>query len=240
MRIEVKTFAYGNGWHYRGVARMIQAFGEKSPGCVVSAELLPKAVDADPVWDYCGYSCKPWALDKSLSMLFPPDILIWLDASVYPVKSIQPLLDHIRRVGYYLQPTGFKIGNWVSDDMLRYFGLSRDEAMGWDEAASGVVGLDCKIPRNRKLIRDWCAAEPFFAGAHSNDKAAPDGRKYHYRNVGHVSDDPRCWGHRHDQSALAILAHQAGMTELVPRGELVGYPAHDQIKESCCLLIEGL
>lgn len=237
-RIEIKTHAYGNGWHYKGVTRMIQAFHDKSPGYTLNAVILPKIAAEKDGYDYTGYELKPHSLSGIAADR--ADVAIWLDASVYPIKSIAPLVFHVLRVGYYLQPTGFKVGNWVSDRMLKGLGMDRDEVMDWDECASGVVGLDLRVERNRDLIERWCMLEHLFAGAHSNDKAAPEGKKYHYRNVGHVSDDPRCWGHRHDQSALAILAHQAGMTELCPRGELVGYPAHDTIKESCCLLIEGM
>jgi hypothetical protein len=75
------------------------------------------------------------------------------------------------------------------------------------------------------IVHKWCftTRRPGFAAPHSNEMAAD--KRHHYRNVGVVSMDPRCSGHRQDQSALSIIAYQAAMTDLTPWPRFVAYQA---------------
>ena len=92
------------------------------------------------------------------------------------------------------------------------------------------------------VVQRWCQSTlyPKFGDHHSNSKAAD--KKHHYRNVGFVSDDPRCSGHRQDQSALSLIAHQAGMTNLTPWPRFVAYQAGHggNADASTVLMIEGM
>jgi hypothetical protein len=69
-----------------------------------------------------------------------------------------------------------------------------------------------------ELLKRWCWQDPrqVITGHHTNI-----GHKG--RNVGFVSADPRVKGHRHDQTALSILAHRIGMDELIDRPKFTAY-----------------
>jgi hypothetical protein len=238
MRVVICTVAY-LGWYRRGVARMIQEFEKVSPGYEIQAwvNILPPGtptVEKDGV-TYTGYAAKPWALKHALETA---DVALLLDASIYPIKHIEPLLDFINGHGYYLAPAGFTIGEWTNDSMLAGAGLDRDHALKIPDVASGIVGL-ANTPTNREVVTRWCAMTnwPSFAAPHSNSLAAD--KKHHYRNVGFVSYDPRCSGHRQDQSALSIIAHQMGMDDLIKWPRFVtGYGIPPD--ESTVLTIEGM
>lgn len=241
MKVVICNVSYG-GWYRKGLARMIQEFERVSPGYELQSWLnvLPHGtprIVKDGI-DYTGYAAKPFAL---LHALQSADVALLIDSSVYPIKHIEPLLDFIKGHGYYLAPAGFTVGEWTNDGMLAQAGLDRDRALKIPDVASGIVGF-AKTDSNREALRQWCEMTRWdsFAAPHSNSKAAD--KRHHYRNVGFVSSDPRCSGHRQDQSALSIIAHQMGFTDLTPWPRFVAYQAGHGGKtdESTVLQIAGM
>lgn len=225
MKVVISTVAYG-GWYRKGLARMIERFDAVSPGFELQAWLnvLPPGtprVTKDGI-DYTGYAAKPWALKYAMDS--GADVALLIDCSVYPIRHIQPLIDLIWQTGYYLAPAGFTIGEWTNDEMLREFSLDRDRALTIPDVASGIVGFRCKLAA-RVAVDEWCDStrRASFCDPHSNSMAAD--KKHHYRNVGLVSNDPRCSGHRQDQSALSLIAYQHRMTSLTPWPRFVAYQA---------------
>lgn len=126
------------------------------------------------------------------------DIGLWIDASDYVIKPIDPILHYIRENGHILWNNGANIGTWSSDRSLRSFGITRDEAFQIAEVTGNIVGFDLRKPKNLQLIQEWT-------------KYALDGVTFpgpwHNKN-GEASSDPRVRGHRHDQTALSFLAHK--------------------------------
>ena len=243
MKVAIVTLALGHHYH-RGVARMIQAFEQHSPGYQLIAWInalppgAPQRVIEDG-WDYTAYCAKPFAMKAAMDA--GAEIVLWLDASVHPIAPIQPLVEYISAHGYYMAPSGFSIGEWSSDRVLEGFRLERGGRMDKAECASGIVGLDLRPGTRLATMLDmWCATTHYFPGHHSNVRAAD--KKHHYKNVGHVSDDPRCSGHRHDQTVLSILAHQLGLTNFVPWPRFVAYKAGHggHATQETCLIIEGI
>ena len=238
-RVAIATVALGGDFPLKA-ARMIQEFHKHSPGFEIQAwvNTLPPGAEKEFVngYDYTPYIAKPFAL-KAL-MDSGADIGILLDASIYPIRHIAPLIAHIGKVGYYMAPAGFTIGEWTSDSMLNHFGMGRDDAMAFPDCASGCVGLEFNR-QGRCLVDAWCSSWEYFEGPHSNINAAD--KSCSYRNEGFVSNDPRCRGHRHDQAALSIIAHQLGMTKWVPWPKFVAYKAGfgGAPDESTCLVIDG-
>lgn len=242
MKIVICTVAY-HGWYRKGLERQIREFERVSPGFELQAWLNVRPPGAHELIedgiDYTGYVCKPHALRCALQS--GADVALLIDASVYPIRHIEPLVDFINGHGYYLAPAGFTIGEWTNDRMLANYGLDRDHALHLPDVASGIVGL-ANTEHNREVVKRWCdsVALPGFAAPHSNIHASD--KRHHYRNVGHVSYDPRCSGHRQDQSALSIIAHQMGLTELTPWPRFVAYQAGHGGKsnETTVLEIAGL
>ena len=248
MKVVICTL--GLGHHYpRGVARLIRKFHENCDGFEIQAwvnTLPPGAPERVIVggYDYTAYCAKPFAMKAAMDS--GAEFVLWLDASVYPIRHIQPLLDHIGGVGYYMAPTGFTIGEWASDEVLEHLLWTRDQALKLPECASGIVGLDLRRERMRSVLDDWTRLWRLFPGHHSNVNAAD--KKHHYKNTGFVSNDPRCSGHRHDQTVLSLLAHQLGLTDWVPWPKFVAYQAGYSTmpgksgapNEETCLVIEGI
>ena len=231
------------GRYPAGSARLVASLAKFAPA---SCEIMPYVDRLPPGapeqviedgYDYTGYCAKPFALRAAMNS--GADIGILVDASIVAIRDISPLVEHIRSTGYYLAPAGFTVEEWSSDRALEFFGMKREDAVALPDCASGCVGIDFRRVRGRKLVEDWCASWPSFAGHHSNANAAC--KKHSYRNVGFVSTDPAVRGHRHDQTALSILAHRAGMTDWIPWPKFVAYEAGygGHANEDTVFLIKG-
>lgn len=214
------------GWYPRGVARMIEAFHAVSHGLELQAwvNTLPPGAPASvrtPERDYTAYCAKPFALRALRDS--GADIGILLDAAFCPIRPIHPLIDHIAMTGYYLCRNGFRVGEWCQDAALGPLGITRKESFEIPEASSYCVGLNFTKPEPNELLDRWCESWPTFAGPHTNTKRSSTDPGFPTRNPGWCSDDPRVNGHRHDQTALSVIAHKLGMDQLVRRPKFTAY-----------------
>lgn len=189
------------------VARLIQRFAAYAPSYNVAAwvNVLPHGTPTliENGYDYTPYAAKVFALESVRRA--GADIGILIDAAFFPIRDILPLVQHVERQGYYLCANGFKVGEWSSDRCLAAMDVTREDAFTIEEISSYCVGLDFRNPRALELLYHWqrCALDPaIIPGPHSS---APG-----ERNPGFVSSDPRVKGHRHDQTALSIVAHRMG------------------------------
>lgn len=211
---------------------MIERFAEVDPCRHIEAHVnkLPFGAPANVVengYDYTGYCAKPFAMLDAKSN--GADIAILLDASFYPIRSIQPLIDHIAQFGYYFCDNGYIAGEWASDRALERLGMQRDEAMTAREISSYCVGLNFLDGRSVELLHRWigfAGDRLTFPGPHTNN-GSPVPQEG--RNQGFCSADVRCRGHRHDQTALSILAHRMGMSKLIARPMFTTYEGHETI-----------
>ncbi len=121
------------------------------------------------------------------------DSLLWLDASAVVNGPLDPLFEIVEQQGYLLFDNGWRNSTWCSDRSLAAFGFTRDEAEGQPQVFGALTGYSCHHPLGRWLIDEYLRHKDLFRGRHDNRDHTE-------------SQDPRCLGHRHDQSVLALVA----------------------------------
>jgi hypothetical protein len=132
-------------------------------------------------------------------------LVLWCDAAVWATRPLDPIFEHIRREGHVFFDGGYNCAQWTSDACLGALGVSRDEAEGMPMYMACCMGLDLANERSREFLRrltEKASDGASFPGAWTNEDHA-------------VSGDPRCRGHRHDQSAGSIIAWQLGMAQTI-------------------------
>jgi len=209
------------GWYPAGAARAIATLDQHSPHIptVAWVNTLPCGAAEVP------YGYKPAAMRAALGM--GHDIVLWLDASYYAVRPIDPLIEHIASTGYYFCENGFNVGEWCKDQALGPLQISRDESFGIPEVSGSAIGLNFNDDRCVRLLNEWeklAQDRVTFPGPHTNGSSG--------RNPGWCSDDPRVRGHRHDQTAISVLAWRMGMHQRIHRPRFTAYangmPIHDE------------
>lgn len=141
------------------------------------------------------YAFKPWSL--FLCQLADVDIALWADSICVATRPLDTLIRYTEEHGVYFNGPDHSTGMWTNDRCLDAFGVSRDDAMGIPMILAGAMGLDLRTAKARTFLRRWLAAADagLFHGHHQN----ADGTE---------SADPRCLGHRHDQSVASLLIHE--------------------------------
>jgi hypothetical protein len=176
-----------------------------------------------PPHESAPYGFKLYAISEALRQ--GRTSVLWLDAPCTATRPLAPVFEKIERDGHCFVTGDERLGNWASDDCLRAFGIPRDLAMELPLLNGGFVGLDLEHSRTREWYRrilQQCEAG-LFKGAALSEHAPPEVRARNVdKDTGHLSDDPRCWGHRHDEAVGSCLAPLLGM-EFTPRGALFDF-----------------
>jgi len=120
--------------------------------------------------------------DKDFEQIF------WFDASIVAVKDLTPLWDRLDQNGIFMEEAGHWAGTWCNDYTLKYFGLTREEAMKIPMFAAGYVGFDFTHPDAIEFFAAW--RESMLNGCFK----------------GSWTD------HRHDMTCASIIAHKMGLT----------------------------
>ncbi len=133
------------------------------------------------------------------------DLVLWADSSLWAVKPLDALWDHLEAIGYMFWRDGHALGQWTHDAALERFGWTRDEAMTISLPSGGIWGLDMRREQSQEFMRRYVelAAEGIVLPGE-------------WTNVGNeCSEDPRCKGHRHDMCLMSYLAYDMGMLDWI-------------------------
>ena len=158
------------------------------------------------------YKFKITALQKPIEAGYR--YVVWMDATFQPIASIEPLWAHIKERGWYCARQGdANLGAWTSSAALSVMGINRDKAMKIPLVFSGLLGLDMWSAPGRHIWGLWKEAEEqgIFFGPHVNAPGSSPISEHGLKWRGHCAYDPRCEGHRHDESALSFILWKLGL-----------------------------
>jgi hypothetical protein len=168
--------------------------------------------------DAVPYAFKAYALQKAIDLGY--EKILWCDSVVYATKPIDHVFEHLSVYGYlFFDNIGFSIGDYTSDACLEKFGMSRQEAFDSKMWMACCFGINI----NRGPA-EW------FASQYIN--AAKDGVSYMgdwFNNENQVSKDSRVKGHRHDQSAGAIIIKKNNLKLTNAQEKFFAYVSHKGI-----------
>lgn len=205
---------YSTPEYYKGQQRLYESF---SGQCDFSAIMLKERDLQAPKQSENPYAFKIHSIEYAASLDYNP--ILWLDASVYAIKDVQPVFDWLTDKGIFMEEAGHMVGNWCNDFTLNYFGITREEAMQMPMFAAGYVGFDFTNPISVTFFSRWKKAmlDGCFKGTWKD--------------------------HRHDMTAGSIIANQMGLTNLFsPGGQFFAYigEAYGQPKETAVFNLQGL
>jgi hypothetical protein len=197
------------GRYLKGQERLIEAVEPYRAGA--SFHYWQKEPEGCPAHSDVPYAFKAFALKEASKHA---DILLWCDACILPIRSLEPLWERIERDGYWISRNGYSNAEWTAEsaypDLFELDGdevCAREDGPSWLEEAAAVnkeiphvvataFGLNVKHPRGKAILAEYyrLASETrAFCGPWKNTPETPCG-----------PEDVR--GHRHDQSALSVLA----------------------------------
>lgn len=190
-RVAVVTFSSGR---YIGVEqKLVSSLQRWSPDVDVLVFHDPAELGSPPHAEN-PYAFKVYAIQKARSLGYTT--ILWCDSCLRNVRPLDALLRTIQSVGVYFQKDGFMCGQWANDRALKYFGVSRDDAMQISTIYACCMGFDFKSPIAQSFFDRWkqSCEDGIFVGRWTNTEQTE-------------SQDTRCTGHRHDQTCAELVAH---------------------------------
>ncbi len=197
---------YSTEKYYKGQDRLFKSIPVFSGACVMLKERSLKT----PSHSENPYAFKIYAFEYAHALNFGYQQIVWLDASMYAVKPLEPLFEHIEREGYFLQDSEWPNSRWTNKRALEYFGTNEGQNI-----SSGCVGLDFTKPIGREFFKLWKQSmlDGIFKGSWED--------------------------HRHDQTCASLIALKLGMT-ISPKDTFFQYATEPPIKEHILLIVDGI
>lgn len=201
----VVTGCTTGGWYEKGVSRLVESLKGRTNAEVRKWYFRTNQPGRHP----SNYAIKADILRKAAREC---EYVLWLDASIWAVKNIDPIFSIIQQRGYFiLDNPGWSTGQWSTDKSLKFFGVSREEALQMPHCMSGVIGLNAS--KYEYFIYKF--AELGTMGLMNADWT---------NERGQVSSDTRVLGHRHDQTILSLMLQKEGMTEWEDPSRWISFP----------------
>lgn len=209
IRVKTAVVCFANGPYTQVAPRLLQSIERHNPGLKVF--LFDNFADiGSPPHSEQPYAFKFHAIETVRKKGY--DIVLWCDSVLQLTRPLDAIIPEVEELGVYLAEDGWKCGQFVNDNALRYFGVTRDEAMKISSIWACFMGFDFRKPVTSVFFQKWkdaCAAGAF---------------RGHWNNLQLTeSQDPRCKGHRHDQSCAELISYQMK----IPRGKAVLHPDPD-------------
>ncbi len=234
-------------YYQRGQARLRAAV---APGIMIEWNREPRGC---PPHGEVPYAMKAYALKSASEQGY--DLLLWADACILPVRSMEPLWERIERDGYWMCRNGYTNYEWTADsaylDLFEYE-INRATIEGksewgtiteWNRKIPHVVattfGINVKHPKGKEFLDEYyrLASETrAFCGPWTN------GNKY--EGAEGQRQNPRCYpcgpsdvrGHRHDQTAASVIAWRLGF-ELTDPPDIFAYGRADEPHDERTILL---
>jgi hypothetical protein len=198
MRKCVLNLATRDGWYPLGQQRLFNSLHDVGfDGDIIT--LLGEKSVRSPMHNEVSYAFKAYAMKKVYDAGY--DMALWLDCSAWAIKPIDVVFDIIAEKGHYFESCGWSLGQFSSDASLAKANLDRESAFYMPMLSSGMTGINFRTDKGKQFVQKWYDM--------ANDGVTFNGDWTNLNNE--ISNDNRVKGHRHDQTAASIIAHELGM-----------------------------
>ena len=80
------------------------------------------------------------------------DCVLWADSKITVIQPLDRLWEKIEKDGHFAIEGGWRVGQWASDDALRWLGITRKEAFRIHETSTAFFGLHkSRLP----WLKEW-------------------------------------------------------------------------------------
>lgn len=191
------------GQYVRGQQRLRAAINGDSVS-VAWADALPPG---SPSHYEVPYAFKAFAL-KAAHERTGADLLLWADASIVPIRSLEALWEKIELDGYWISRNGWTNYQWTAESAYADLGVTPEENRGIPHVVATAFGLSLRHPVGRAIFDEYLR----LAGTHAF--CGPWANSNNPECVGRARSSPcgppDVLGHRHDQTALSVIAWRQG------------------------------
>lgn len=188
------------------------------------------------------YAFKAYALQAAAQT---SDVLLWADASILPIRSLEPLWEKIERYGYWIARNGWNNYQWTADSAYpdlfpEFYGhpardaevlrASRTINQSIPHVVATSFGLNVKHPIGKAFLAEYyrlASETKAFCGPWMNAESYPGESRPREDHRIATCGPADVLGHRHDQTAASVIAWRLGM-KLTDCPEIFAYSKRRQ------------
>jgi hypothetical protein len=232
----------GTGSYVRGLDRLTEWCSANDTEYFTWRDRLPSG---SPRHQDVPYAFKSYALREAFAA--GAKTLLWCDSSVIPVKPLERVWEQIGRDGYLIMNNGWSNYEWTADSAYPDLFLGDEQGFGLEglrvinrripHVVATTFGVSLYHPTGRAILDEYfrlASETKAFCGPWTN--ARKDLPQFHSHRCSPCGPED-VHGHRHDQTALSVIAWRLGC-ELTNPPDIFAYysPAMD---ESTVLVADG-
>ena len=168
--------------------------------------------EGSPTHEEVNYGFKAYAVREAVARGYT--CLLYCDSCVVARSPLEPLFDHIQKVGYVLIGDSHRVRDWTSDAALRWTGFRRsDIPPDRTSAAGGFVGMDLLHSTGKLLCDSWLdAVEKKLTGVlWANGPIGDRASSCSFHTGEFIAEDPTVQGHMGDEAILGLLMLKYGL-----------------------------
>ena len=236
------------GRYVKGLDRLTEWCAANGEDYITWRDRLP---EGSPTHQDIPYGFKAYALTAALGKAGgTASTLLWCDASIIPVKPLAELWERIEQKGYWIANNGWTNYEWTADSAypdlfpeMTSLGAARVINVTIPHVVATCFGISLAHPTGRAILEEYyrlASTTKAFCGPWVNydyEKkhgfAQPEGRVA-------VCGPPDVRGHRHDQTALSVIAWRLGL-ELTNCPYILAYKREGQpVDPGTIVLMDGI
>jgi len=174
------------GRYLVGQERLRSALASAATGGLYFSDMMPPG---SPSHLEVPYAFKAWALKAAIDR--GATSLLWADACIVPLRSLDPLWERIENHGYWVSRNGYWNSEWTAESAYADLSVTHEENAKIAHVVATAFGLSLTHPVGKRIF------EEYFRLAQTRAFIGPW--------TGGIGVQ-----HRHDQTALSVVAHRAG------------------------------
>jgi hypothetical protein len=132
--------------------------------------------------------------------------ILWLDSSVVIKTDLQDVFDFIKKHGYFFIKNWHSVGQYCHDKALKTLQISREKSFNIPSLQGTNFGVNIKNDASKIFLEQLISLSTdgiTFPGPYANDN-------------NEASLHPQVSGHRHEQTAMSVVALRQGLNMWFP------------------------
>lgn len=90
--------------------------------------------------------------------------ILWLDASIRPMKSMDYVFKKLEEQGYFFYPSGTNLASYCTQQTADFFGVTAEETRNMSSVTAAIIGLNMDHPTGQQVLEMWMDAARGEAG----------------------------------------------------------------------------
>ncbi len=201
--------SFATGRYVKGQWRLIDRMGDLGEQVMAWTD---EAIPGCPAHEERPYAFKAAALDYAAASGFKR--LLWCDACIYPLGTLERIWDHAATYGAWISKNGWRNDQWTAEWAYEHLQVTPEQNGRFHHVIATAFAVDLTTAAGRWILSryiDICLKTPALVGPWKNGPIEGPRSPKTVPRQAPCGDPALVLGHRHDQTVLSAVAGRWGL-----------------------------